>query len=276
MSLKSFPGGPPTFLQAKDAFSSRINNSISLEAQALFAAMTDQPTATRKNLINTLIVGLKNSGVWTGLDCLFLLAAADSQAALLNWKTPATPATAVNSPAFVADRGYTGDVATSYINSNFNPFAGGVNFVQNSGSQFVHCGTNIGNGAQTDVGMARALTISRSGTDTLTTRGNANSGLSSGTTVTSSIGGFGWSRSNSADYIQYQNSVALATQTQASTAIIDENAFICARSAGASPTAFSGRQISAFYMGRNLTQAEVTSTHTLVKAYLDAVGAPTT
>lgn len=105
------------------------------EALTLFAAMSSQPDNTRKALINTVIAALKTAGIWTSLDVFYALAAHDSQAALLNWKNPATfTAAEVNSPTFTTDRGYAGNGSTSYLNTGFNPSTAGGNYTQNAAS----------------------------------------------------------------------------------------------------------------------------------------------
>lgn len=116
-----------------------IGSSVSYDSdvQAIFDAFTTPPTAARKTLINTCVLALKTAGVWSKLDVLYMFAAADSQAALINWKDPGTfDATAVNSPTFTADQGFTGDGSTSYIDTNCNPSTAGGNYAQNSASFF--------------------------------------------------------------------------------------------------------------------------------------------
>jgi hypothetical protein len=108
------------------------------EADTLFAAMTSQPDATRKALINGLIAGLKADGIWSQLDLFYITAAHDAQAALLNWKSPGTfDLIAVNSPGFTVDRGYTGDGASSRLRTQYIPSTHAVNLTQNSASAWV-------------------------------------------------------------------------------------------------------------------------------------------
>lgn len=87
------------------------------DAIAYVAAMTVQPDAARKGLINELITGLKLDGIWSKLSWLSLLAAHDAQAALLNVKAPTKSLTAILSPTFTVDRGYQGNGSTSYLES---------------------------------------------------------------------------------------------------------------------------------------------------------------
>lgn len=52
-----------------------VGVSYAPEAQAYFAAMTVQPSAARKDIINTCINALIAAGVWAKLDWLSLMAA---------------------------------------------------------------------------------------------------------------------------------------------------------------------------------------------------------
>ena len=101
------------------------------EATALFAAMSVQPDAARKALINSFIVALKTAGIWSELDLLYVMAAHDAQAAQLNWKAPAANTLSPqNSPTFTTDRGYQGNGTTSYLTAGTN-FSALTNYQQN-------------------------------------------------------------------------------------------------------------------------------------------------
>jgi hypothetical protein len=91
-------------------------------ALAIFAAFTTPPTTARKEIINNVVADLVLSGVWNELDVLHVYAAADSQAALINWKSPGTfNGTLFNAPAFAADRGFTGNGSNAYISTGYTP-----------------------------------------------------------------------------------------------------------------------------------------------------------
>jgi hypothetical protein len=74
-------------------------------ASAYFAAMTVQPSDTRKGQIDTLVTALKACGAWAKLDILGLHAAHNEQASRINLKNPAHLATVVGALTFTADRG---------------------------------------------------------------------------------------------------------------------------------------------------------------------------
>lgn len=90
------------------------------EALAFFGRLATPPTEARKALYDALISALVAGGVWGKLDVLQVYAASDQATALTNLIQSSYGATAVNSPTFTADQGFTG-ASTKYINTNFNP-----------------------------------------------------------------------------------------------------------------------------------------------------------
>ncbi len=90
-------------------------------------------SAGRFGTVNTLVESLKSGGAWSGLDRLWLHAAENATQALIDLKARST-ATAVNSPTFTADRGYTGNGTTNYLNLNLAANAGGINFTRDDAS----------------------------------------------------------------------------------------------------------------------------------------------
>src|SRR5215204_6883067 len=107
-------------------------------------------SAPRKTLINTMIAGLKTDGVWALLDRLWVLAAENSQSALIDLKGLDTGVPSVGSgavmPVFVADRGYTFN-AQNHIDTTWVPSTDGVNFTQDSACMFIYDRTSGANAA---------------------------------------------------------------------------------------------------------------------------------
>lgn len=107
----------------KKAQTPTVSGTTQAETTALLAAMSVQPSSPRTTLINTLIASLKTfktaagQSFWDALDFLYLPAAHDAQAGRINWKNPAQVGTVVGSPTFQTDRGYTGNIGTSYIDT---------------------------------------------------------------------------------------------------------------------------------------------------------------
>ena len=94
------------------------------------------PSAAQQTLQNILVTDLKTAGVWEKLDVFYVFATdGDSDFATLNWKAPSShQTTKVNSPTFTANGGFTGDGSSSYLDTNFDPDASGVNYTLNDAS----------------------------------------------------------------------------------------------------------------------------------------------
>lgn len=79
------------------------------------------PSAGQQVKQNQLVLDLKAGGIWTKLDTLRVYATDGSASfALIDWKRLAL-CTAVNSPTFTTNSGYSFNGTSSYIDSGFNP-----------------------------------------------------------------------------------------------------------------------------------------------------------
>lgn len=251
---------------------SGVGAAFAAESLAIFAAFTTPPTDARKTLINNCVVSLKSTGVWSKLDALYLFAAADSQAALINWKNPGTfNATTANGPTFTADRGYTGNGTDSYVDSNFNPTTASLpNFVQNSAVIFgwsLTSGQNdngfIGYGA----GSFNTRVTTRTTGDLMRFRANSSGG---GVDVanTNGSGLYASNRSASTTNTGYKNGSSVGTSSEASAA--PDNATF---TAGRASSGFSTNQIAAFGFGGSLASGEHSNLYSAILAYMQGVGA---
>jgi hypothetical protein len=239
------------------------------EARALFAAMTTTPTAPRKAIINTAIVALKASGVWARLDGLYVLAAADSQAAKLNWRAPSTfVATEVSAPAFVADRGFTGDADPSYVETGFNPTTAGGQFVLDSNHMGIWPITNVAEANSQECGNANSTILSRSATDTASGRNSQTSTNTLATGITDSRNYYLTSRGSSSGYDWYIGATA-GSIVQVSSALSNLSFWACCRN----NAGVSTRQQSLFHFGAALTAGQAAAARAAFSAYLTAVGA---
>ncbi len=266
-------GGRPVTLVTETG--AVFNGTPETEASTLFAAMSTAPTLSRQYAINALIAALKSAGIWTKLDVLQVFAAADAQAASLNWKNPATfTASPQSSPTFTADRGYNGDGAASYVNTTWAP-SNGVNYTQDSATIFAWSRTSA---AESD----DAKGILGSGTTTavrLTTRSSANllryrinqaSSSSGGSGITDGSGLYAASRSGAAATQAYRNG---ATSGLAGSVASGALSSVTLNIGRLNTTAFSSAQCAAWGAGSNLSAAEHLSLYNALRAYLIAVGA---
>jgi len=243
------------------------SGGLDADAAAYIAAMTTPPDSARQTLINNLITGLKSDGVWSVLDALYLHAAHDMQAGRLNARVPANAASAVNSPSFTTNRGFTGDGSTSYLSTGINPSTAGGNYSRDSASLFVWSLSNITN-TGADIGGTISNSINSRSSTAGALRGGVNNAAATVATLGNSLGLSTLSRTSSTNVDGYRDSDFVGAQTVASVAI--PNATIDILRAA---TLFSTRQIAVSGFGGSLTAANVAALHGRLSAYLTAIGA---
>jgi len=94
------------------------------------------PSGAQQVKQNKLVVDLKNAGIWSKLDTLAVFATdGNSDFALIDWKR-LSQYTAVNSPTFTTNGGFTGNGTSSYIDTNFNPSVGTNKYLINDEGRF--------------------------------------------------------------------------------------------------------------------------------------------
>ena len=246
---------------------------------AIFAAMSTPPTTTRKGQIDTCVTSLKSAGVWSLLSMMHLMAAADSQAASINWINPATfTFSTVGSPTFTADLGYTFNGTSNYLNTGFTPSTAGGNFALSSASFGVYV-----NGGPTGTSGSVQLGVN-SGTDYMYIRANNSAGATGiegavndpagglSTPVATAFGLSAINRSTSTALQYYKNGVSVATAVKTSTALPSQPVYIGAYNAGGSPGAFTTSRIAFEFMGGSLSGTQQTALYNAVLAYLTAIG----
>ncbi len=235
------------------------------DAAALFARFTTPPSAARAGLINNLILALVQSDVWPKLDALYIMAAADSQAAKLNWIANQYNLTEVNAPTFTADRGFAGDGATSYLDSVTYIPTGTGQYTLNSAHLSVWCnvdpaGANVSeiflSGANVgSVGVRRA---SGNANAFMNDQDNLNSFVASGVGFT--IG----NRTGAAVKTVRKNNAALTNNTAAAVSLPTGAMTVL--------TAGSARRLATASAGAGLTVSQSDALYAALNSYLTAVG----
>lgn len=248
----------------------RARGGVDPATAALAARMTAAPGAVRLAAIDALVRALKNAGVWAKLDILYLTAAHDAQAARRNWIADGFNLAAVNAPGFVADRGFSGDGATSYLDTGFQPGVSPGQAGQDDNHLGLWCLTNVSGSGYDFAATNVALNANSSG--------NANCRNMAGATdvvagVGTSVGHSLHCRSGSAGYALYKNGALLGTPVRASAAAVAANLFLCARNASGTPASFATRQIAAAHAGSALDATQAAAMHAALSAYLTSVGA---
>jgi len=245
---------------------------VNAEAQALVARFSTPPTELRKSKIDTLIGALKTAGVWAKLDVLYVRAAADSQAARLNWVAAQYDATAVSSPAFLADRGYTPDGVASYLDSGFNPTtAVSPKFLLNDAHMGAWHLTDLANagGISFDLGSTNSrITNNGSAATSLRVNGTAAIGVITEDYAKHKC----WTRDGAASWRYYRDGALIGADPRVDASLALTNFAFCTGRTAAS-AAFGLNQEAISHWGGHLTTAQILAARNAFAAYLTAVGA---
>lgn len=242
---------------------------VNTEASALILRITVDPGSTRRGLIDNLIGSLIASGAWAVRDCIYVLAAADAQSALLNWKGTGVVAAATAAATFTADRGYTGTGATS-VNSGLADNTAAINWSQNSANVYVYI--NLAGTASTTayiwgVISSNNLRFNPSDGSNLTS-GRLHQAAGNQKTNAVRTGGYHQNRSSSNAVVQYGNGVQLGTSdTNTSTATVPDN--LCALRSNGS---FATDRAAIYCLGGSENSTIVAAEHAAFVTYLTAVG----
>lgn len=229
------------------------------------------PTGTALSSGDTLVRDLKSAGVWDKLDLFYVFATnGDSDFATLNWKTPASfQATKVNAPTFTSLEGFTGDGATSYLNTNWNPTDNGLNYVQNSAS-FGFYARQICSASDARIG-SRVAFNNKMSYDFGTVSFQINQNTQDSFAGNNSSGLRHINRSGSASAQRYINGSINGTTSTLSSSPNNFDFYLLAINSGGSALLFSNNQLSIAFAGADLS-AEASDFFTAIETYMDAIG----
>jgi hypothetical protein len=231
------------------------------------------------NPLQQLINGLIEDGIFELLDRLWVFAQPTEAEELVDLVAGAT-ATAVNSPTFIANQGYAGDGATSYIDSLFNPITAGGNYLQDSATAGAYVRNNRTTPDNTTVlGLAGAGDILLSplgnnfGGSDFIYEVNSTTAVGSHPAETSTRASWLMTRTGAAASAAYKNGTSLDTDTASSGAITSANIFIFAFNNGGTPQRFSSDQVAAVYFGAGFNDIQAANLMARLNTYMTAIGA---
>lgn len=241
------------------------------QTQTLVNAFSAAPTATRKALLNTTINTAVVCGAWDRLDVLYVMAAADSQAASLNWRNPgAFPLVVAGSPTFTANQGYTGNGTDAVLSTGYDPSTTSFGFSQND----AHAGAFI-----LTTSASTAFDIYSAGTR-VRIRGRT-SGAQPQVALSTATGTIGAGGAVAPLYVSGTRSDA----TNQSISINGVFSSVAANTTNATAVGvisalgvtgggqFTDRQMALFHVGRSLTQPHQACLYKAFSTYLQAIGA---
>lgn len=243
------------------------------EAAALFGRFTSPPSADRRAQINAVFVAGKRDGWLAKLDAMYVMAAADSQAARLNWVQTLYTLTEVAAPTFTVDRGYTGNGTSSYLDTGFDPSLGTGMQQQDSAHISSYVLNDVASDTAIDIGQASAamtyIRSRRAGTNVMRGQISQASASDFALSPVTSVGHSMASRLSASGISGYKDGVLLGFSSVASVPLSSAT-FNLLRGNAAN---YSTRQIAAATIGAGLSGAEVLSMRAALLTYLQAVGA---
>ena len=146
-------------------FGFRSNSGVSFDAdyQAVLDYATTQgytlPSSGQQTLQNQLVVDLKAGGIWSKLDTFAVFATdGSSDFALIDWKR-LSQYTAVNSPTFTTNDGFSGNGTSAYIDTNFD-ISTGTNYTQDNASRTMWI-KSLGDGTRPEAQLGGSYNLSR-------------------------------------------------------------------------------------------------------------------
>lgn len=224
-------------------------------------------SSDRGLIVDTMITGLIADGVWSKLDRLWILAADNSPSALTDMVATAL-ATAVNSPTFTANRGYTGNGTTSYVDSNFNPATAGGLFAQNSACIFGWSNTS-GITAKPSFGQPTSVQCYNEFTDTNMYYKINQAGQDSFANVSAPTGLYLLNRDSSTTTQADINGTQAFNSLTGSTALDSATFTVCAGDGN-----FDTRQMCCLGFGGSFNTTDRSNIYSRLRTYMTAVGVP--
>ena len=239
------------------------------------------PSTGQQTLQNQLVVDLKTDGIWSKLDTFGVFATdGSSDFALIDWKR-LSDYTAINSPTFTINQGFTGNGTSSYIDTNFQPI-NGTNYAQNSAHFMVYCYANdsastyYGGALDTTPSVIRSLNFGgRDGSNRFSTV--AINSTSSDVTATNSVvddTGFNLiTRTNSTTVKAYKDNTLINTFTNSSSLTsyqLARNIFLLARNLNGAANSFATRKLSIIGIGNDVDLLS-NNYYTIVDNYYNAL-----
>ncbi len=223
----------------------------------------------RRNVVHNLITSLKADGIWTKLDRLWLFAAENTGSALTDIVAGGL-ATAVNTPTFAADLGYTGNASNMQIDSNFDPSSGSPQYVRDSACLFAwdNTGTSQTGAIVGRDGGANTRIIPISGANTFFAINQSQQitalGLGSYTGL--------WVANRTGANAATLDRNGTQVDTTASGSVGGITGDLTGLSDGAS--VYSDHQVCCMGMGSQLSGGERANLYTHLRTYMTAVGVP--
>lgn len=260
---------------ATSAATSVVASGLNPATQAVINAYASTPSGARQILMNNMVQGLIDDGVWTLLDSLYITAAPAEADTYINWKNPGTNnLTKTGTVTHSADVSMTGNGTTGRLTCSTKFNDASFSFAQNSAHIMVWttgtaanaftCGSD-----DTITNTARVVLTADNSFGSATFRVNTPNS-SAGKATVASTGFFLVQRTAAAVSQAYQNGSTIGTaDTDSSTGECDGKFTLCAGYTTA--WAYSTVGIKAGSFGPQLSGAQITALYNRLNTYLGAI-----
>jgi len=233
----------------------------------------------RLSVVSTFIRAEKAAGTWALTDDYWVLWAENAIQALTSLKQRRL-AVAVNSPTFTADRDYTFNGSTNYLNAGFIPSTHGIGYTGLNQRLAVYERTNLNSsggsaGASISTG-ARIFIVARNSSALTAAANNSSGGISFAISPADSRGLKAISRADGGTTVKgHDRGVALTDVTVGAvgTGIPNIPLFIGAINNGGTPSGFRACSVGFAAIGGPLSAPQELAQYDNVQAWATAVGA---
>jgi hypothetical protein len=266
-------GGVVESLGCFTAFATALGASESnfdADYQAVLNYATTQgynlPTYSQRLKQNQLLLDLKAGGIWSKLDTFGVFATdGDSDFALIDWKR-LTDYTAINSPTFTSNQGFTGDGTSSYIKTGFVPNLA-VNYTLNSASQGFWLNSGL-IGSYTNLGSREGFLNKMSYDFSQSININANSSANISGITNGKL--YQYNRSDASNVERFINGSSIGTDLVNSSALNAFEFYALALNNANSPLVYSTNELSMVYASSDLS-SEALDFYNAFNSYMTSI-----
>lgn len=257
-------------------FNRLFQDNLYAETKAYLSRLTSQPSKPYiKILNNDLVKPLVDSGYWTKIDTIRNFATEFQQHNLIDLKNPTgTQLIEVNSPGWVALRGYTGNGTNQVLRTGFIP-NNGVNFAQNDSFASIYVATNsAANSAEfgvRDTGLIHNVHLNAKWSDNIA-YGSINSSTLVSVAVASSLGFFSVRRTASNALALNKNGSQIASNGAITVGRSTKEVYLLGYNDNGVATSFSTRRVPFFMAGSALSVNDLILSN-IVTNFLTKLGA---
>jgi len=262
-------------VESSDATLTTLNTELITYETGLTTALS----SAQRTRLNTLISALKTATSSTALsdafDFLYIDANETAEAAVKNIVQNLYHCTLVNSPAFAAFEGFTGNGSNMYIRTGYKLLTNAIRYSRDSASSGAYLRKNLNelravNGAAnaSTAGSVLALRIS---TNTSFSLVNNAYGTDTLTGVIDTRGMWIQNRVASTGHKLWQNKNVVLDKTVNSAALVDFEDYWLCYNENNSPQLYSNQQVAIRFKGRGLTDAEIAGITDAFEVYMLSV-----